>query len=148
MCLGIQGGFALFDPVYLVHLHQSLALLCLCCTSTKKAGLHITPMKLCTVQSRVLRPNGDLSPLGHGGGGRARSLYATPPQPPPPLPPPRVLKDSWRVGRISAGCSHPPVPSGRCMGSAWVVVAVTPAKSMIGGRDTTVSPPKMPHVSL
>ena len=28
-----------------------------------------------------------------GGGGRARSLYATPPSPPPP-PPPRVLKDS------------------------------------------------------
>ena len=25
--------------------------------------------------------------LGHGGGGRARSLYATPPSPPPPSPP-------------------------------------------------------------
>ena len=44
------------------------------------------------------------------GGGRARSLYATPPSPPPPPPPPpRVLKDSWGVGRIRTGCSRPPV---------------------------------------
>ena len=30
--------------------------------------------------------------------------------PPPPTapPPPRVLKDSWGVGRIRTGCSHPP----------------------------------------
>ena len=36
----------------------------------------------------------------HGGGGRARSLYATPPSPPPPRPP-RVLRDS------SAGAMAP-----------------------------------------
>ena len=41
-----------------------------------------------------------------------------PPRPPaghphPQLPPPRVLKDSWGVGRIRTGCSRPP-RGGRC----------------------------------
>ena len=39
---------------------------------------------------RETRPCGDV--VQPGVGGRARSLYATPPCPPPP--PPRVLKDS------------------------------------------------------
>ena len=31
-----------------------------------------------------------------------------PADPPPELPPPRVLTDSWGVGRIRTGCSRPP----------------------------------------
>ena len=41
--------------------------------------------------------------VGSRGGGRARSLYATPPSPPPP-PPPRVLK--WRGGHGANGAKN------------------------------------------
>ena len=34
---------------------------------------------------------------------------AGPPPPAAPPPPPRVLKNSWGVGRIKTGCSRPPV---------------------------------------
>ena len=37
------------------------------------------------------------------GGGRARSLYATPRSPPPPPPAPRVLKDSGAGGHGANG---------------------------------------------
>ena len=48
------------------------------------------------------------------GGGRARSLYATPPSPPPPPPPPRVLRDgglgTWRQRRPPFFCLAPTAP--------------------------------------
>ena len=55
------------------------------------------------------------------GGGRARSLYVTPPSPPPP-------PDSWGVCRIRTGCSRPPV----LPPPVWLYIGLTTARTHWG----------------